>query len=62
LAGKYINITHAFYPIGVTPWIMGVIGDRTELRTGFSMIPGLFIILIVVLVIEWRMSYKNKRG
>jgi len=45
---------------GVTPWIIGVIGDRTDLRTGFSVIPGLFIVLIFVLGIEWRMSRKNR--
>ena len=29
---------------GLTPWIMGLIGDRTDLRTGFSIIPGLFVL------------------
>lgn len=44
---------------GVTPWLMGFIGDRTDLRTGFSVIPGLFVVLIFVLAIEWRMSRKK---
>jgi fucose permease len=41
---------------GLIPWFMGVIGDRTNLRTGFSVIPGLFVILIVTLIIEWQIS------
>jgi fucose permease len=44
---------------GVTPWIIGVIGDRTDLKIGFSVIPGLFVILIFVLGIEWRMRRKK---
>jgi len=40
---------------GVTPWIMGVIGDIAGLKAGFSMIPGLFLGLIIVLAVEWRM-------
>lgn len=46
---------------GVTPWIIGVIGDRTDLRTGFSVIPGLFVVLIFVLAIEWRMRRKKQK-
>jgi len=41
---------------GVTPWMMGIIGDAINLRAGFAVIPGLFLVLIVVLVIERRMS------
>lgn len=41
---------------GVTPWIMGVIGDIAGLKAGFFMIPGLFLGLIIVLAVEWRMS------
>jgi fucose permease len=37
---------------GLTPWIMGMIGDSAELRAGFVLIPLFFIGLIVVLVIE----------
>jgi len=44
---------------GFIPWIMGVIGDNAELRTGFALIPGLFIGLIIVLAVEWRMSDKK---
>jgi fucose permease len=44
---------------GVTPWLMGFIGDRTDLRTGFSVIPGLFVVLIFVLIIEWRINRKR---
>ncbi|MFC1573926.1 sugar MFS transporter [Candidatus Latescibacterota bacterium] len=41
---------------GVTPWIMGVIGDKAGLIAGFSMIPGFFLCLIIVLTFEWRLS------
>ena len=44
---------------GLTPWAMGVIGDRTHLRIGFFVIPGYFVILVLVLALEWRMS-RNK--
>lgn len=46
---------------GFTPWIMGVIGDKAGLRTGFYIIPGLFVVLIFVLAIEWRMSRKEPK-
>ncbi|MDE2829034.1 MAG: MFS transporter, partial [Gemmatimonadota bacterium] len=39
---------------GIVPWVMGVIGDSTGLKAGFSIIPGLFIGLIVVLAITKR--------
>jgi fucose permease len=41
---------------GLTPWIMGVIGDREDLRAGFFVIPVFFIGLILVLAVEWRLS------
>ena len=41
---------------GFTPWVMGIIGDSAGLRTGFSVIPGFFIGLILVLALEWRVS------
>lgn len=44
---------------GFIPWIMGVIGDNADLRAGFTIIPGLFIGLIIILAIEWRMSDKK---
>ena len=44
---------------GFIPWLMGVIGDSTDLRTGFAIIPAIFVVLIVVLTIEWRMSRKK---
>lgn len=34
---------------GIIPWTMGVIGDSAGLKSGFAVIPGLFIGLIVVL-------------
>ena len=39
---------------GFTPWVMGVIGDSTDLRTSFWVIPALFVGLIFVLAVEWR--------
>ena len=44
---------------GFIPWLMGVIGDSTDLRTGFAIIPAIFVVLIFVLTIEWRMSRKK---
>ena len=38
---------------GLTPWIMGAIGDTAGLKAGFLVIPGLFIGLILVLALEW---------
>ena len=43
---------------GLTPWIMGVIGDNSELRTGFAAIPVLFLGLIAILLAERRLSRK----
>ncbi|MBT5828792.1 MAG: MFS transporter [Candidatus Latescibacteria bacterium] len=39
---------------GLTPWIMGVMGDSAGLKAGFLVIPGLFIGLILVLTLERR--------
>ena len=44
---------------GFTPWMMGMIGDSAGLRTGFSVIPGFFIGLILVLALEWRVSRRK---
>ena len=44
---------------GLTPWILGMIGDASGLRSGFVVIPLLFIGLVVVLVVERRMSAKE---
>jgi fucose permease len=44
---------------GFTPWLMGIIGDKADLRTGFAVIPGFFVALILVLAIEWRISYRK---
>jgi len=44
---------------GLIPWIMGLIGDIAGLKSGFFVIPFLFVGLIFVLVIESRMS-RNK--
>jgi fucose permease len=47
---------------GLTPWIMGLIGDNRELRAGFVVIPLLFLILVVVLLVEkrWRPLMKKQ--
>jgi len=44
---------------GLTPWVMGAIGDYTDLRTGFFVIPVFFVILVFVFAIEWRMCKKK---
>lgn len=41
---------------GISPWVMGLIGDAASLRSGLAIIPVLFIGLIVVLVVESRLS------
>lgn len=43
---------------GFTPWIMGMIGDSAGLRTGFAIIPLLFIVLILLLLVERNLSKK----
>jgi fucose permease len=41
---------------GLTPWMMGVIGDQADLRAGFYIIPAFFVGLILVLAIQWRLN------
>jgi fucose permease len=41
---------------GLTPWVMGVIGDNAELKAGFAIIPALFAGLIAVLILERHLS------
>ena len=41
---------------GFAPWLMGLIGDRLDLRTGFAVIPAFFVLLILVLMLERRVS------
>jgi fucose permease len=41
---------------GLTPWVMGVIGDNDELRAGFAIIPVLFAGLIALLIVERHLS------
>ena len=43
---------------GLTPWIMGVIGDYAHLKIGFFIIPVFFLILVLLFIIEWRMTRK----
>jgi fucose permease len=64
-----VNTTFLFILLGsvgvigfaFTPWIMGVVGDAAELRFGFAIIPLLFIGLIIVLLIERRLSKKASK-
>ena len=42
--------------IGLTPWIIGVIGDNAGLKSGFAFVPVLFAGLIVLLMIERQLS------
>jgi fucose permease len=45
--------------VGLTPWTLGMIGDSSELRSGFIVIPLLFISLVVVLLVERQMSRRR---
>lgn len=44
---------------GVTPSIMGIIGDASSLRTSFFIVPLSFILLLTVLIIERKFLSKN---
>ncbi len=44
---------------GFAPWLLGIIGDRNDLKAAFSVMPGFFVILLVVLFFEWRMGKKQ---
>ena len=44
---------------GFTPWLMGIIGDLTNLRAGFFIIPVLFGVLTAVLLFERRLSHAD---
>jgi len=46
---------------GSIPWIMGLIGDKNELKAGFSFIPVLFAGLIVLLVVERQLNKKASK-
>jgi len=46
---------------GSIPWIMGLIGDKNELKAGFSFIPVLFAGLIVLLVVERQLNKKTSK-
>ena len=37
---------------GFAPWIMGIIGDNAGLKSGFALIPLLFLVLILLLIVE----------
>ena len=43
---------------GFTPWVTGVVGDNTELKSAFAIIPALFAAIILLLALERRMSKK----
>ncbi|MCP4405752.1 MAG: hypothetical protein GY801_51700, partial [bacterium] len=44
---------------GLAPWLLGIIGDRSDLKAGFSVVPGFFAVLLIVLFSEWRLSRKH---
>ena len=46
---------------GLTPWVLGMIGDTADLRTGFAVIPLLFIALVGILLFERRLSANRKQ-
>jgi fucose permease len=41
---------------GIAPWLLGMIGDRTDLKVALSIMPGFFVIMLVVLFFEWRIG------
>ncbi len=43
---------------GLTPWVMGVIGDYASLKISFFIIPSFFAILVLLFALEWRMTRK----
>jgi len=45
---------------GLTPLVMGVIGDYTSLKISFFIIPVFFVILVLLFTIEWRMTKKSE--
>lgn len=47
---------------GITPWIMGVIGDKLDLRSAFYVVPVMFLALVAVLGIERRMKPAGVKG
>ena len=47
---------------GLTPWIMGMIGDAAGLKAGFVVVPALFIALVAILVFERRLSRKQSQA
>ena len=49
------------FGFGLTPWIMGMIGDANGLRSGFAIIPLLFLALAAILLVERRMSRKQSQ-
>lgn len=46
---------------GFTPWLMGVVGDYTELKTAFIVIPLLFLMLMGILVVERHLTARRLR-
>lgn len=64
-----VNITVLFIMLastgvigfGLTPIIMGIIGDASSLKTSFFIVPILFILLLIVLIIERKFISKNSR-
>ena len=46
---------------GLAPWIIGLIGDSSELRAGLIVIPLLFVALIITLLIERSLKKRSKR-
>jgi fucose permease len=58
----FVLLSFAGIPgFGAVPWIMGMIGDRFGLRTGFFILPVLFIMLLILLAVESRMLPAGKR-
>jgi fucose permease len=46
---------------GIAPWLLGIIGDRTDLKIALSVMPSFFVIMLIVLFFEWRMGTGRNR-
>ena len=46
---------------GFAPWLLGMLGDRSELKTAFRVMPVFFVVLLIVLLFESRLSRRHRQ-
>lgn len=57
----FVLLSFAGIPgFGAVPWIMGMVGDRLGLRTGFLILPLLFLLLLILLGVEKRVRGRER--